>query len=127
MVVAVGVTLRLLSPVTDPTPPLIDRLLAPVTDQESVADWPAVTLAGEAPKAVMTAGADGGGVAADSPPPPQPHRTRSSPRAMAAGRGRNIASAMKVRMEHEFMRFINDNPFERRRRCPLSLPVTRDP
>lgn len=43
-------------PVTLPTPPVMASVGEPVTTQESVLDWPAVTLAGEAVKLVTVGG-----------------------------------------------------------------------
>ena len=55
-VVATGVTWVEL-PVTRPTPELILTLVAPVTDQLNVLDWPSAILAGEVERLPMTGGA----------------------------------------------------------------------
>jgi hypothetical protein len=83
--------------VTGPTPPLSDRLAAPLTDHDSVADCPEVRLAGAAVKDAMTgdegAGAVVGAVAGEgagpgagadgarSDPPPQAARATLRPTA----------------------------------------------
>jgi len=61
--VAAGVTLFDVMPVTVPTPWLIDRLVAPLTLQDSVLDAPLVMLVGEAVKEEITGGSGCGAAA----------------------------------------------------------------
>jgi hypothetical protein len=74
-------------PVTGPGPGLTDRLVAPVTDHASVADWPATIVVGAALNAricggLATGGVTGGTGGGDDPPPPElpppPHPARKT-------------------------------------------------
>ena len=67
MRIALGVSVREL-PVTDPTPGLILREVAPVTDQFSVMLCPECTVPGEAVKLEIT-----GDAGVPEPPPNKPN------------------------------------------------------
>jgi len=54
-------------PVTAPTPALIARVVAPVTDQLRVLDWPVMILADVAAKAAIVGRVAAAAVAGDTP------------------------------------------------------------
>jgi hypothetical protein len=82
VVVEAGLTARE-DPLTVPTPGARLRVVAPVTLQARVLDWPAVTVGGVAVKALM-AGGLAGGVVDPPPPPPPPPQARVLPMANTA-------------------------------------------
>ncbi len=82
VVVAVGATWTLV-PVTVPTPGAMERVSAPLTDQESVAVPPEATAVGEARKPWMIGLR---GVMGWLAPLKQPEAERASARRAAAGR-----------------------------------------